>query len=73
MINDDQLCICSICNTCHCGNCGKKPFTFNWSSKIGLLFFILISRTVSYFPGRQDKVSKSGTIQDNLGLMPCMD
>ena len=50
----------------------NKPFTFNWSEKIGRLYFFLISRTISYFLGHRDKVSKCGTFPDNPGRMACM-
>ena len=40
--------------------------------KIGLLFIFLISGTISYFAGRRNKVSKSGTVPDNPGHMACM-
>ena len=47
----------------------NKPFTLNWSS---VDFIFKISGTISYFPGRWDKVSKSGTVPANPGHMACM-
>ena len=43
----------------------NKPIMFNWSYKNPLTLFFK-------FPGRRDKVSKSGTVPDSPGCMAIM-
>ena len=54
----------------------RQLFITNLSPSIGLKkpvdLFFKISRTISYFPGHRDKVSKSWTVPDNPGRMASM-
>ena len=50
----------------------NKPFTFNWSEKIGGLYFLKFPGQFHVFRNAGYKVSKSGTVPANPGRMACM-